>query len=153
MLTKLFYVNKNKNYMPDAKFVFCTFPFILQRHKSLLIFKTQISLSCFKMLLQQGATSVELHEGFEMKEEEVMLVKEEEDNMMIKEEEGLMVMKTEEKEIKWGTMIPLVGGSALGCSLAAGSLPQYHLTYSPFANNEAHLKSHWAAEQVCQLYA
>ena len=102
------------------------------------------------MLLLQGVTSLELHEEFKMKEEEVMVVKKEEDNMMIKEEEGLMVMK---KEIKWGTMIPLVGGSALGCSRAAGSLPQYHLTYSPFANNEAHLKSHWAAEQVCQLHA
>ena len=150
MPAKLFYANKNKNYTPSAKFVFCTFPFILPRKKYFLIFQTQISLSCFKMLLQQGVTSLELHEGFKMKEEEVMMVKEEEDNVMIKEEEGLMVMK---KEIKWGTMIPLVGGSALGCLRAAGSLPQYHLTYSPFANNEAHLKSHWATEQVCQLYA
>ena len=55
-----------------------------------------------------------------------------------------------EREIKWGTMIPLVGGSALGCERAAGSLPQYHLSYSPFANNEAHLRSHWAEKQVGQ---
>ena len=108
------------------------------------------------MLSQEaGFTNLELQErevgeeGFEMKEEELLVIKEEEESMEVKEEENMMM----EKEIKWGTMIPLVGGSALGCLRAAGSLPQYHLTYSPFANNEAHLKSHWAAEQVCQLYA
>ena len=78
-------------------------------------------------------------------EEELLVIKEEEELLEIKDEEMMM-----EREIKWGTMIPLVGGSALGCERAAGSLPQYHLSYSPFANNEAHLRSHWADKQVCQ---
>ena len=78
-------------------------------------------------------------------EEELMVIKEEEEELMTEIKEEMM-----EREIKWGTMIPLVGGSALGCERAAGSLPQYHLSYSPFANNEAHLRSHWAEKQVCQ---
>ena len=78
-------------------------------------------------------------------EEELLVIKEEEELLEIKDEEMMM-----EREIKWGTMIPLVGGSALGCERAAGSLPQYHLSYSPFANNEAHLRSHWADKQVCK---
>ena len=103
------------------------------------------------MLSQEaGFTNLELQErevgeeGFEMKEEELLVIKEEEESMEIKEEENM----TMEKEIKWGTMIPLVGGSALGCARAAGSFPQYHLTFAPFANNEAHLRSHWADQQV-----
>ena len=66
--------------------------------------------------------------------------------MEIKEEEDMKMSM--QKEIKWGTMIPLVGGSALGCERAAGNLPQYHLTFGPFANNEAHLRNHWADHQV-----
>lgn len=53
-------------------------------------------------------------------------------------------MKTEENEdIKWATMIPLIGGSALGCEKATGAKPKYHLSYSPFSKNEAHLKNYW----------
>ena len=53
-------------------------------------------------------------------------------------------MKTEDNEdIKWATMIPLIGGSALGCEKATGAKPQYHLSYSPFSKNEAHLMKHW----------
>ena len=58
-------------------------------------------------------------------------------------EEGREWVREGGREIKWGTMIPLVGGSALGCARAAGSAPQYHLSYSPFANNESHLVGHW----------
>jgi len=45
-------------------------------------------------------------------------------------------------------MIPLVGGSAVGCAMATLSLPKYHLSYTPFANNEAHLKRYWADYQI-----
>ena len=93
-------------------------------------------LSCLKMLFKEGVTSLELQELVmkeemmegEYLEEELLVVKEEEELMEIKEE-----VTTEKKEIKWGTMIPLVGGSALGCEKAAGSIPQHHLTYSHFS--------------------
>ena len=40
-------------------------------------------------------------------------------------------------------MIPLIGGSAIGCSRATGNLPLFHLSYSAFAANELHLERHW----------
>jgi hypothetical protein len=40
-------------------------------------------------------------------------------------------------------MIPLVGGSALGCARAAGSSPEYHLSYGAFGANETHLRRYW----------
>ena len=55
-----------------------------------------------------------------------------------------------DQDIKWATMIPLIGGSALGCQKATGVLPQFHLSYSPFSKNEAHLKRYWP--QVPMLY-
>ena len=48
-----------------------------------------------------------------------------------------------DKPIRWGTMIPLIGGSAIGCAKATGNLPLFHLSYSAFAANEAHLQRHW----------
>ena len=54
----------------------------------------------------------------------------------------------ESRPVLWGSMIPLVGGSALGCSLAASSPPLYHLSYTPFSNNEAHLKKHWQGQEA-----
>ena len=47
------------------------------------------------------------------------------------------------KNFKWGTIIPLIGGSAIGCAMSTGSLPAFHLSYSIFKNNEVHLKRHW----------
>ena len=44
---------------------------------------------------------------------------------------------------RWGTMIPLIGGSALGCERATGVRPLFHLSYSPFAANESHLMNAW----------
>ena len=83
-------------------------------------------LSCLKMLFKEGNTSFELQE-LVMKEEMVKGEYLEEELLVVKEEEELMEIKEEvtmeKKEIKWGTMIPLVGGSALGCEKAAGSLP------------------------------
>jgi len=52
-------------------------------------------------------------------------------------------MTEDNEDIKWATMIPLIGGSALGCQKATGSMPSYHLSYTPFSKNEAHLKKHW----------
>ena len=47
------------------------------------------------------------------------------------------------RKIKWATMIPLIGGSAIGCKKATGVYPQYHLSYSAFKKNETHLKRYW----------
>ena len=44
---------------------------------------------------------------------------------------------------RWGTMIPLIGGSALGCERATGVRPLFHLSYTPFAANESHLIKAW----------
>lgn len=100
------------------------------------------------MLNMEGLTNLKIHEDdFKMEEKGMMTIKDEEGYIMeIKEEEDMKMSL--QKEIKWGTMIPLVGGSALGCERAAGNLPQYHLTFGPFANNEAHLRNHWADHQV-----
>jgi len=43
-------------------------------------------------------------------------------------------------EIRWGTIIPLIGGSALGCQAAAGTKPLFHITYKPFVKNEVHIR-------------
>ena len=46
-------------------------------------------------------------------------------------------------KIRWGTIIPLIGGSALGCQKSAGSRHEFHLSYTPFSNNDQHLKRYW----------
>ena len=40
-------------------------------------------------------------------------------------------------------MVPLSGGSAIGCFISTGVLPQFHLSYKPFASNEQHLQRYW----------
>ena len=45
-----------------------------------------------------------------------------------------------ERPIRWGTIIPLIGGSALGCREATGTLPLFHLSYPPFGGNEIHIR-------------
>ena len=45
--------------------------------------------------------------------------------------------------VRWGTMIPLIGGSAIGCSRATLSQPLFHLSYQEFAANEVHLMNYW----------
>jgi site-specific DNA-cytosine methylase len=47
------------------------------------------------------------------------------------------------KEIKWGTIIPLIGGSAIGCSRSAESKPSFHLSYEAFSANESHIERYW----------
>jgi DNA (cytosine-5)-methyltransferase 1 len=46
-------------------------------------------------------------------------------------------------DIKWATIIPLIGGSAVGCSQATGNKPQYHLSYKAFGDNEKHIQNYW----------
>ena len=48
-------------------------------------------------------------------------------------------------------MIPLIGGSALGCSKATGNKPLFHLSYSAFAANESHLQKHWPEVPMYRL--
>lgn len=47
------------------------------------------------------------------------------------------------KEVKWSTIIPLVGGSAIGCYKATNKKPEYHLSYSAFDSNEKYLTNYW----------
>ena len=58
---------------------------------------------------------------------------------------------TSDAPVRWGTMIPLIGGSAIGCSRATGSQPLFHLSYSTFAANEAHLQRHWPSVPMYRL--
>jgi hypothetical protein len=45
--------------------------------------------------------------------------------------------------LKWGTIIPLIGGSSIGCSLSAYNLPAFQLSYTRYKKNEAHLERYW----------
>ena len=45
--------------------------------------------------------------------------------------------------IKWGTCIPLIGGSAIGCAQTIGHEPEYHLTYKAFGFNEKQIRNYW----------
>lgn len=47
------------------------------------------------------------------------------------------------QKIKYGTIIPLIGGSAIGCANSTGELPAFHLSYNAFAANESHLEKYW----------
>jgi site-specific DNA-cytosine methylase len=47
------------------------------------------------------------------------------------------------QNLKWGTIIPLVGGSAIGCFKAINKKPEYHLSYSAFGANEKYLLDYW----------
>ena len=47
------------------------------------------------------------------------------------------------RDVKWATIIPLVGGSATGCYDATGVKPSYHLSYSAFDKNEKPLEEYW----------
>lgn len=49
---------------------------------------------------------------------------------------------SKKKSITWGTIIPLIGGNALGCTESAGEDPSFHLSYSAFAKNEKHLQKY-----------
>jgi site-specific DNA-cytosine methylase len=47
------------------------------------------------------------------------------------------------RNVRWANIIPLVGGSALGCYSATGTKPLYNLSYSAFNKNEEPLEKYW----------
>jgi site-specific DNA-cytosine methylase len=54
-------------------------------------------------------------------------------------------------EPKWGTIIPLIGGSAIGCKNSAGNEPAFHLSYDAFAANESHIEKYWPEVPMYRL--
>ena len=38
------------------------------------------------------------------------------------------------KKYRWGTMVPLIGGSAIGCNKATETLPLFHFSFDGFRN-------------------
>ena len=54
-------------------------------------------------------------------------------------------------EVSWATMIPLIGGSAIGCSQATKNKPKFHLSFKAFEQNENHLTSYWPDIQRIDL--
>lgn len=47
-------------------------------------------------------------------------------------------MKETMKDIKWTTIIPLIGGAAVGCEYAVGKPPEFVASYTGFWNNDQH---------------
>ena len=47
------------------------------------------------------------------------------------------------KDLKYITFIPLIGGMAIANYQATGKKPEFVLSYEPFQKNEAHLKNYW----------
>ena len=46
-------------------------------------------------------------------------------------------------KIKWGTMVPLIGGMTIGNEKATGESPSFLLSYPTFSENDAHAKQHY----------
>jgi site-specific DNA-cytosine methylase len=46
-------------------------------------------------------------------------------------------------EIKWGTMVPLIGGMTIGNEKATGVKPSFLISYPSFSNNDAHAKNYY----------
>ena len=47
------------------------------------------------------------------------------------------------RDIRWGSIVPLIGGFSIGNSLAAGNKPSVLYTYSGFQAHESHLRAYW----------
>ena len=47
------------------------------------------------------------------------------------------------KGLNWGTIIPLIGGSAIGCFEATGTLPKFHLSFDGFQTNDYGIVNYW----------
>jgi site-specific DNA-cytosine methylase len=54
-------------------------------------------------------------------------------------------------KIKFGTIIPLIGGSTIGCVNSASTLPEFHLSYNAFSNNENHLERYYPTVPMYRL--
>jgi len=48
-----------------------------------------------------------------------------------------------EQPVRWGSIIPLIGGSSIGCAQASGTFPLFQFSYSPFSKNEEHIQRYW----------
>ena len=48
-----------------------------------------------------------------------------------------------EEQIMWATMIPKIGGSALGGYEATQTFPKFHLSYSEFKSNDSQIARYW----------
>ena len=68
------------------------------------------------------------------------LIRDERSILMSTEEAAVDSSCGNSDRIKWGTIIPLIGGSSLGCEKSTGSLPQFHLGFSKFASNDKHIR-------------
>jgi len=52
------------------------------------------------------------------------------------------------KKYRWGTMVPLIGGSAVGCSQATGTLPQFHFSFDGFEANDEGILNYWKDAKI-----
>lgn len=52
------------------------------------------------------------------------------------------------KKYRWGTMVPLIGGSAIGCNQATGTLPQFHFSFDGFEANDEGILNYWKDEKI-----
>ena len=60
-------------------------------------------------------------------------------------------MSIKEDAIRWATIIPLIGGSAIGCAKSTGVLPQFNISYETFSKNEEHLARYWPTVPMLYL--
>ena len=56
---------------------------------------------------------------------------------------GEPLKRKDGKPFKWGTIIPLVGGMSLGCSIATNKKPDFMLTWDAFMGNQKSLNDYW----------
>jgi len=47
------------------------------------------------------------------------------------------------RDLKWSAIVPLIGGFAIGNSMATGNKPIALFTYDGFQANESHLREYW----------
>ena len=66
-------------------------------------------------------------------------------------EDEMDIRRSSTEGMKWASIIPLIGGSSIGCFKSAGCLPQFHLSYKPFRKNEEHLMKFWPTVPIYYL--
>jgi len=49
-----------------------------------------------------------------------------------------------DKKIKWGTIVPLIGGMSVGNKMATGNDPEFFLSYPGFQGNDQHAMDHFS---------
>lgn len=52
------------------------------------------------------------------------------------------------KNVKWTSIIPLIGGFPLGAKEATGNYPVEFISYEPFKNNDSHILNYWKKENI-----